>query len=419
MFLRTRKICSVLAICLALACQSAAFAEKQQPDSKDEASLVWTKLMQQADDSFAANSYGQAERQYQLALLQAEKFGTSDVRLSKTLHSLASLAIARGQFAKAEPLLERELRAKEKALGGESSEVVTTVGKLAQFYLVHGTATRADRLVTLLFSFVERRLKEQQSIKDTLAHLEKYYAKSGDYSAARTDLKRLEDTTRTSTANQDLELATTLDALGHLYQEKDTLTVAEQAYREALNLRETALSPGHLALAYSYENLANLYLAQGKTDAAEPLLKKSLALTEKTLQPQRPEVYTRLDELAKTMIALGQTREAESLYKRAISLMETAGNSNGNAVGQAAYALSVLYLKGGRSGEAVPLLKRALKIAEAVNGPQHIALLPILDSYADALERVNRGGDAGKMRARARQIRGISMAQPENPANDF
>src|SRR5262249_6580049 len=147
-------------------------------------------------------------------------------------------------------------------------------------------------------------------------------------------------------------------------------------------------------------NLANLYIAEGKNDAAEQLLKKSLELTEKTLQPQRPEVYTRLDELAKTMITLGQTHEAESLYKRAITLMEKAGNSNGGAVGQASYALSLLYIKAGRNGEAELLLKRALRIAEAVNGPQHVALIPILDNYAEVLERVNRGGEAGRMRSR-------------------
>src|SRR6185369_11931283 len=101
-------------------------------------------------------------------------------------------------------------------------------------------------------------------------------------------------------ANQDLELATTLYSLGHLYQDKKRYDVAEKMYRNALAFRERTLSSGHLALAVSYENLAGLYTAQGKTAQAQPLFRQALEVTEKTLQPERPEVYNRLDELART-----------------------------------------------------------------------------------------------------------------------
>jgi hypothetical protein len=65
-----------------------------------------------------------------------------------------------------------------------------------------------------------------------------------------------------------------------------------------------------------------------------------------------------------------------------------------------------LLVKQGRYGEAVPYYSRALKIQESLSGPQSASLSTLLESYAYALSKSNRGGEAKKLAARAKSIRG-------------
>lgn len=378
----------------------------------------WKALQQEGDTALSVNNYGLADRSLNQALPEAEAFGPGDMRLAQTLHSLATLYSTRGSFTKAEPLYERELRVKEKALGPEHPEVVACVGKLAQFYLNHDSPAKAERLTNLLLTFADRKVKEQDGLKTNFGKLDQVYVKSADYSEARTILQKLEETTQRANATQGLELATTLDSLGHLYKDRRRFDLAEKMYKRAFSFREHTLPPGHLALAYSYENLANLYVAQGKNAEAEPYFKQSLEVTEKTLQPGRPELYRRLDELAQAHLSMGQTAEAVSLYQRALKVMENAKGGNPD-VGKASFSLGMLYIKEGHYGQAEPLLKRALQISESTNGPQHASVAPILDGYAEALEKMNKTGEAAKMRARAKVIRGTTVVQKTDLGSDF
>lgn len=373
----------------------------------------WLQTKRTADNAYAANNYGLAERTYIEALKKAEAFGPGDVRLADTLHQLVALYSTRGQFAKAEPLFERELRVREKAVGGEHPDVVATVGRLAQFYIEHGSSQKADKLAKLLASFADRKIKDQQTVKDEFARLHKYFDKSKDFGESKSILRKLEEATARTTANQDLELATTLDSIGRLYQQRSNYDIAEKLFKNALLMRERTLSPSHLALAQSYENLAGLYTAQGKQEQAQELFKQSLIVTEKTLQPGRPEFFSRLDQLGRTYESTGHAGEAESLYKRALTLIDQNSPHSYDA-GRAAYALGVLYLKQGKCAAAEPLLKRALKASEGAHGPEHAAVAPMLDSYADVLDKLNKTSEAAKFRARARAIRGATASRPES-----
>lgn len=371
--------------------------------------LDWQKLKRDADTAYSSNNYGVAEKGYLEASKQAEKFEPSDIRIADTLHSLVALYSTRAQFAKAQPLFERELRAREKALGPEHPDTVATVGRLAQFYINQGAEPKAERLTNLLVTFAERKVKDQQMVKDEFARLNKYYDRSRDYSEAQAILHKLEETTHKTTANQDLELATTMDSLGRLYQGRNKLDVAERLFKSALALRERTLSSNHMAMASSFENLANLYVALGKQDLAQAYFKQSLAVTETTLQPGRPELFSRLDSLAKNHQTLGHTGDAEALYKRALAVIDKSSPNSYDA-GKAAFALATLYAKQGKFVAAEPLFKRALKVSESANGPEHASVASVLDSYAEVLEKVNRVGEASRLRARARMIRGNSLS---------
>jgi hypothetical protein len=70
------------------------------------------------------------------------------------------------------------------------------------------------------------------------------------------------------------------------------------------------------------------------------------------------------------------------------------------------YSLGNLLAKEGHYQETAPLLGRALKLSEKINGPEHISLSAILDTYADVLDKTKHHSEASKLHARAKAIRG-------------
>jgi hypothetical protein len=380
-------------------------------------------LRDTGEKAFAQNNYGLAEKNFIAALKLAESqtFPATDPRWAQAYKNLAALYDVRSQFPKCEYYLEKELRAKEKALGSENPAVVASVGKLCKFYLQHNNNVKADRLSGLLMNFADRISKSEQQLESHFNELQKFYAAHSEYAEAEKKLKAARESSEKIRADDHLELAASIDAIAELYKERNKYPLAEQMYKRSLDLREKTLAPGHQALAFAYENLGNLYVAQGKQQQAQPYLEKSLEITNKSADFKRPEAFSRLDSLAKTCINQGKNGEAESLYKQALTLIKDNNGLNSKDYGAASYALASLYIRRGRYSEAEPLLKTAVKITEGMNGPSSAQLVPVLDAYADTLEKSGKGSEAAKVKHRANAIRGNASAcnTSGQMSNDF
>ncbi|MBX9685086.1 MAG: tetratricopeptide repeat protein [Candidatus Obscuribacterales bacterium] len=369
-------------------------------------------LRDNGEKAFNQNNYGLAERNFLAALktLETEKVPAKDPRWARAYKNLADLYELRLQSQKSEFYLEKELRAREKALGSENPQVLACVGKLARFYLIHNNPLKADRLSGLLLRYAERVLKDEQQLDAHFAELQKFFDNHKEYQEPERKLKQARESAEKVRADNHLELAASLDSIAALYKEKSKYALAEAMYKRALELREKALAPGHQALAFGYENLANLYIAQGKTQLAQPLLQQSLEITDKALDFKRPELFSRLDSLARTYMSSGNLSEAESLYKRALTVMKENSSAGSKDYASASFALANLYMKQGKYALAEPLLKTALAINEGIYGPQSASIIPLLDAYAEALDKNSKSAEAGKIRHRANAIRGNTSA---------
>lgn len=384
----------------------------ESEDDKAALSGSFEELQQNGEKALSQNNYGQAEKYYLAALksLEAAKSVSSDLRYATVYKSLSSFYEIRNQPAKSELFQEKELRARERCLGSEHPQVLSSVARLCRLYLQHGNQTKADRLSALLLNYASKVQKEETQIDLHFSELDKYFAKHASYKDPYAKLKLARESSDKARADEHLELAASLDSIATVYKERKKYPFAEQVYKKSLELREKTLAPGHLAIAFANENLGNLYAEQGKTQLAKPYFEASLEITRKTLDFKRPEVYQRLDGLAHSYISLGQLKEAETLYKQALTLIkDSCGTGNKDYV-SASLSLASLYTKQGRASEAEPLLKAALRVSEGLNGPQSASLVPLLDKYAETLGSCGKTGDAAKMKQRADRIRGSSSA---------
>lgn len=379
----------------------------------DDAKLadLWSQTKSQGDAALDSHNYGLAESHLTQALSLAQRFGVADPRVAESLHSLIALYMLRGQYAKAEPLIERELRVNEKCLGAEHPKVVAQAGQLAEFCFKHGSKEKACRLVQLIVAFADRRLKDEQSLNGAFGTLEGWYRKDKVYDQAKQTLRQLQEQTRKAMGDENIEFAATFDSLAHVCLCQGKSREGEALLQKALSLRQEVLPPGHLALAASYENIGKLYRSQGKNDAAEPYFKKALAITQRTVPDEDSAVFGKIDALAKQEISLGHKSQAETLYRQALESSAAAGNRDQE--GDASLALGQLYAGEGKYKVAEPLLKRALKLGEAQNGPSQACLVPVLQSYADVLEKLGRKSEAAQLRRRASTIIGTGITSSQ------
>ena len=362
------------------------------PQPKDR----WTVLETRGSEAIDANQYWIAEPALLQALDIAEKSGPVDLRLANSLGELGRLYTIRGNYSKAEPYLEEELRIKEQLFEGSMGDLVPAMGTLISFYLTEDAASKADPLAEQLLALVEERLRDPGSLLKTTVKLKK-----------GAPLQGWAGTAAPVAYDKLVECAVTLDSLGDEYRQRKNFDLADKLYKAALDLKSTVFGKQHLSLGNSYDRLGSLCLVKNDTAEAESYLKDSLAITEKIQPSDSPEVYGRLDHLAKCLIKEDKYQQAEDLYIRAQSFWKDEPCNNGNDA-RASYALGSLYADEKKYEAAAPLLQHALQLAEQYNGPASIDLVPYLQRYAYVLYYLGQKPESDQLKLRADNISGAS-----------
>ena len=166
-------------------------------------------------------------------------------------------------------------------------------------------------------------------------------------------------------------VATCLNSLATLYQEKGDYPRAELFSQRSLAIREKALGPDHRDVATSLNNLAVIYNNRGKTAQAEPLYLRALAIREKLLGPDHSSVASTLNDLALFYGQKGDHQQAELMFQRSLAIWEKSRGSDHPSVGTSLNNLAWLYQAKGDYTQAEQMFKRSLAIREKSLGPDH------------------------------------------------
>jgi tetratricopeptide (TPR) repeat protein len=145
------------------------------------------------------------------------------------------------------------------------------------------------------------------------------FASEGTVSALKS-IATTGDSKDRTIATEALEKA--LETVAERYNFENRYGEAEQALREALELKEQSLGPDHPDIPRTLDKLAELYKANGKFEPAIALLSKSLKTKERLYGPEDPTVATTLKSLADLYRLQGRYAEAEPLAKRALAIDE-------------------------------------------------------------------------------------------------
>jgi CHAT domain-containing protein/Tfp pilus assembly protein PilF len=308
---------------------------------------------------------------------------------------LSSRYDEQGRYAEAEPLYQRALAIKEKALGSDHPTVATALNDLAELYDEQGRYAEAEPLFRRSLAIKEKALgADDPAVATTLNDLAELYDDQGRYAEAEPLYKRSLAIDEKALGPEHPSVATVLNNLAKLYDEQGRHADAESFYRRALAINEKALGPDHPNVAQSLNNLATLYVNQGRYAEAEPLLKRALAIDEKALGPDRPYVAIALNNLAALYVYQDRYAEGEPLYKRSLAIRERTLGSDHPDVATSLNNLAVLYKRESRYAEAEPLFKRSLAIWEKALGPDHPHVAQSLNNLAGLYDDQGRYVDA-------------------------
>jgi tetratricopeptide (TPR) repeat protein len=194
---------------------------------------------------------------------------------AQVLTNAAMYLWMRGNYSTAQKIAAEALAAREKILGLEDRETLSSVAVLGRVLRTQGKYEEAEMLHRQALEGREKELGERHP--DTLISMS--------------------------------NLADVLHAQGK-YEE------AEKLNRQALEGREKELGERHPDTLISVNNLAVALRAQGKYEEAEKLNRRALEGWEKELGARHPDTLISVSNLADVLHAQGKYEEAEMLHRQ-------------------------------------------------------------------------------------------------------
>jgi CHAT domain-containing protein/Tfp pilus assembly protein PilF len=288
------------------------------------------------------------------------------------------------KYDEAQPLAERAIEIRKKALGLEHLDIATSLNGLAFLYRDKGDRAKAESLYQQALAIREKAFgPEHLSVADSLNTLAVFYRSGEDLTKAESLYLRALAITEKTFGPEHPEVADYLNSLATLYHSKGNFEKAEPLYQRALVINEKALGPEHLEIAKYLSNIAVLYRAKGEYSKAEPLYRRALATFEKALGPEHPDVASLLNNIAVFYRAKGDYPKAEPLHQRALAIREKVLGKEHPDVASSLNNLAMLYAEKGDSAEAESLYQRALEIRKKAVGPEHPAIAESLNNLAN------------------------------------
>jgi tetratricopeptide (TPR) repeat protein len=350
----------------------------------------------------ALGAYAQARPLYERALaLREKRLGPEHPDTAETLNNLALSLREEGNHEAARPLLERALAINEKALGAEHAATATSVNNLALLLRDQGDLAAARPLFERALASVEKAFgAEHPATAASLGNLGLVLKDEGDLAAARSLLERALAIDEKALGADHPDTANDLSNLALLLKQAGDLAGARRLYERALAIEEKALGGEHPRAAATLYELASLLHDQGELSLARPYYERALAINEKTSGPDHLATVVGLNSLAGLLQDQGDFEGARPLLERALAAAErTLGPAHPNANRLRSNLAKVLVLTG-NAEDAAKLGAAALAAHEAGLGPSHPWTTDSAVITAQALDVLQRTGEAAEIRQR-------------------
>ncbi len=312
------------------------------------------------------------------------------------------------------PLIEDALEARERDLGPEHPDTITSRVELGRLYWLAGRYEKAQGTLETALAQRERAFGlEHPEVAEILDHLGSVYGTQASWEAAREAFTRALSIREHAFGPETVETAASLDDLGVMLLDRGEAAEAEPYLRRALAIREHILGPEHPEVASSCNGLGIALQNQNELEAAQALHERALAIREKVVGADSPDVAQSLTNLGQVYLDRGFGEQAESALRRALDIWERQLGPRHRRLGIALFNLSEVQRRSDDLQAAAASLRRALGIFETSLGPEHPHVAAAAQELAEVLRDAGDYAEAEALFRRALVIQ-RSMHDPDH-----
>lgn len=431
---------SVLSIRLARERDSALAAKQGEAEARRSAEQVVDFLVKLFEQ-------GMARKESKPTVLEVVDAGATQVRTelggqplvqARLMTSLGRVYVHLGETARAGELLESGLSIRERELGPSHVDVAESLFVLTGWFGRKGDYDRGYELAKRGLEIYRNHYGEDHAkFADALefAGENRFYAK--DFRAAAEHFRECLDKRTRLYGEQNKDVASALQNLGHALQAIRELDEAESLLRRALAIKRDLNEPP-MAIVAALDALAHIPYSRGDYPETERLLKEELDFARRHLHPEHPWVLRSLNHYAtlvwknrgaeqadpfyREVLAISRSAradlvpslrelavvrkelkdyvEAEALYAEALAFRRQQLGNDNHFVAESARELGLVLYEARRFDDAEPLLLESFAIYSSALGPDHASTIGVAKHLAKLYDDWNRPEEASVWRAK-------------------
>jgi serine/threonine protein kinase len=269
--------------------------------------------------------------------------------------------------------------------------------KDADPYHTKGGRLTADEIMTRGAERVSRDLSGRPDVQAALTEaIGEVELGLGRYDQAEPLLKRSLELRRATFGPDSLEVADSLENLGHLKQERSAYGESEVLLRQALAIKRRRLGE-HLDVAEVLNGLGELLVSKGQAAEAEKLHRDALAIAMKVEGAVGPTVAESLLDLSKSKLAQGNYTAAERIARQGLVVERRVLGARDPRLYKVQSEVGRVLIEAGKFKEAEGLLRQSLRAQREILGQEHPDVNSTLGDLAYTLHRQAHWSEAEGM----------------------
>jgi CHAT domain-containing protein/tetratricopeptide (TPR) repeat protein len=361
-------------------------------------------------EALLRNGRGAEPRTYQLAdrIVRARiaQLGRTDASLARSYRNLGDVWSQAGDYRLATVHYKKALATRERAGNGQPSDVADDLDRLVRVLIETDNFDEAYSLSDRAQSIRARTgdSEDDLGLASTLQARALLERKLGNYEKARAALERavvLRETANpfhSDTAHALIQLGVQRALDGDLLRSQEDLT-------RALKLARATLRPDHPEIASYLAKLAATLQEMGDLSECRVLRQWALDIAEKAFGPEHALVAQYLNDLANTHYLQGEYSAATSLYERARGIYQRRYGRDYFEATTASFNLALTQSELGDLQEARNQLQEVIGTWERQLGPEHPSVARALAVLAGVLQKQGLDDEARKYFERVLAIR--------------
>ncbi len=307
--------------------------------------------------------WAKAEKQYRAALEIRQRILGDDHR--DTLSSTSNLANSLGKLGRAdeaERLYEAVLEKERRILGHDDPGTILTECNRAIFLADQGRLAEAEEGLRAVLEKERRVLGDRHpDTVEAMGALAVVLTKRQKLAEAETLQRETLEKQRENLGDDHPETLSSLANLAAILISRNELAMAEPLQREVLIKKEHVLGDDHPDTISAKHNLASLLFKQGKLDDAKRLFGEVLDARERVLGEERIETLSTMDNYAFVLLTMGNFAEAESIARRSLEIEERVLGREHPTTVATMEGLALILLQQGKLDEADRFFAESVK----------------------------------------------------------